>query len=624
MTAAQSLRELWRRVDADGERRAQVLTVLFGDRRGLALFLGSLAFLFTITRLGVFITDTNTIANAFVALTEGHLPVERVVYGPTIESPGMSRIGGDWYGRNYGQLVFSLPAYALITAISAVADLQIAIAAAWSLLLLALALQVGRCLDRDVLFSVVGAVSALVLFVGNIAFATPVDPVLRHMLALQFTSMLAGAAIAVVVYRLVATLTTARRGLVTGGLILLATPIGFWSPIPKRHVFTTLFVVIAIYALVRSRTARTDRRRFFHAGGYGAAGLLAWVHAPEGLVLFVSLLVIDVITQPAVNRQYLGTVAAGFTVSLVPMLVTNLLVVGDPFVPPRLLRSGDVIRSIAEPAGVAMAGFHTDLLEKVLSVAMVFGNLLLGGVSTIVEHPEQVYHTFVRSGYVAASSWVEEEAINLSIAESAPLVAGILAIPAVALTRARRSGLSLPEGRPTGPKATAGVFLAVFGLLLTLVYIERLPLHAQVTVRYLLPLFALGTLATMLFTPVGRATTTHTGTFLWALTAGVLLGGQVLLVVVVQLDLAVGEAFQFHALLGLATAGGVLLWTVAATLTERFDRVGAALVGVAAATVVVFSLFVVTAYSGEIGRYPVGGQQALPLLRVVADMVATV
>lgn len=621
-----------------GTANERVIATVFGDRRGVALFLGSLCALALFTRLGIFITDTYTVANAFVALTEGHLAVDTPFYGTNLDTPGMQLIDGAHYGRNYGQLVASLPAYALLQALSVVTDLRIAFVALWSLLLLAFALQLGHLLDQRPAFAVGGSVAALALFVGNIAVATPFDRSLTHVVALQLTALVAGALLAVVVYRLVAHLRTPRAGVLAGVIVVLATPIGFWAPIPKRHVFTTLLVLTAIYALLRSRAAEHPQQsRRLHGSAYAMAGLLAWIHSPEALVLFASLVAADALAIGRFDRRRVATVAGVFALSLLPFVVTNLLVSGSPFRPPRLpaepasigvvplVLSAGVVPWLASVASTGQSVLAVPVLSDVASAAGFFVDLVADGVDTFVSNPDQVYHTFVRSGFVRhGPGQGTDQAINLTVLESAPILAALVALPAVAVARLRSHPRLPSADRLAGPTGAVGVSIAVFSLLLTLVYIERLPLYAQVSVRYLAPLYAIGVVGIVLATPAGRAITAHLRTFVWSFCATVLLGSQGLLVVVVRLDFALGEAFQFHALLGLAVGGALALWTLSSVATDRFDRFGAVLLGLTAGAGAIFSLFVVVAYAGDIGRYPAGGEQFLPLFRVISDLVSTV
>ena len=616
--------------------------LVVGDQRGLALFLGSLCYIALLTRVGIFITDTYTTANAFVALTEGHLSIERAIFGPSLDTPGMHVVDGQLYGRNYGQLVLSLPAYWLLEGASVVADLRIALVAVWSLALLWFSIVLGRILDHRRAFALSGCVLALVLFLANVAVATPVPEAIVPVLAMQLTSILAGALVAVFAYRLVGYLATPRAGVVAGVLVVLGTPIGFWAPIPKRHVFTTLCVLLALFAFAKSRDPETPRRNLVHGGAYAAVALLAWIHAPEALVLLVTLVVADLASSPATRFRALPVVGGVFVLALVPFFLTNFLIAGNPFVPPRLLRSFDIAdagSSVVDPGGAdgdptadpgsggsgagggSIVESLVGLFDAIVTAGTTFVRLLVGGVETATERTSDLYRTFVRSGYVVARDGASEEAINLSILESAPVLGSAVAVPLAAVNRLRAN---FDPRRLRDPRPATALAVVVFTALFTLLYVERLPLHAQVTVRYLIPLYPVSVVGLVLLTPIERVCRKETWTVAWTVAGGVLIGGQVVAAFVLSQGLALGEAFQFHALVGLGLAGVLAVGATATPYTDRFDRVVAGAIGLATAGTVVFSLLVVTAYATGLGRYPVDGGQLLPILRVLADLLSAV
>lgn len=630
--------------------------IVFGDLRGLALFLGALCYIAVLTRVGIFINDTYTTANAFVALTEGRLWVAEPFYGQSLDTPGMKVVDGRAYGRNYGQLALSLPAYWLLRGLDLVADLRIALAGAWSLLLLALSLVVGRLLDQRRAFALGGSGLALVLFIANVAVATPIPDRIVPMLAMQLTSILAGALLVVLTYRLVALVVARRAGIVAGVLVVFATPIPLWAPIPKRHVFTTMLVVLGLFAFAKSRDPETDRRYLVHSSAYAAAGLLAWIHAPEALVLFTAILLADLVTSPPARYRAIPTVAAVFLVSLLPFFLTNSLIAGNPIVPTRLLRSAEAVdigtgtgggsggsgggggggpptsdpssgngTTPVEPGDSGGPGPLTilrGLLDGVIAAFSVFVGLLGEGIDTIRNRTGQLYRTFVRSGYVSPHTPASDQPINLAVVESAPVLGALVALPAAAL-----ASWSRPESvfdRLRRPAPATALALGLFAALFTVMYARRLPVHAQLTVRYLLPLYVVSVVAIAWLLPIERACREHTRTLAWSLAGGILLGGQVLVVLVHQFGLALGEAFQFHALLGLGLAIALGASTLVAVFTERLDRIVAVLLGFTAAATAVFSLLIVTAYASGLGKYPVDGGQLLPIVRMLGDLVGAV
>jgi hypothetical protein len=635
--------------------RARTLSVVFGDRRGLALFLASACALFLFTRVGIFITDTFTTANAFAALTEGSLAVSEPLYGDSLESPGMSLVDGNYYGRNYGQLVFSLPAYALLRGLALVADLRIALVAGWSLGLLALSLVVGRVLDRRWICALLGSSFTLALFLLNVAVATPIPGRIVPVLALQLTSVAAGAFLAVVAYRLVAFLATPRVGVVAGLLVVFATPVGFWAPIPKRHVFTSLLALLAFFAFAKSRDDAQPHRKYYHAGAYATSGLLAWTHAPEAMALFVALVVADVVTSPLSRARALPVIVGGFLLSLLPFVVTNLLVTGGPLKPPRFIgtvegldagsgsgSSGGGAGGGGDPgggsggSGTGTAGdgqwlpFKIPFFAKSIAIVQAFAWQVESGLNVAWYQTERFTQTFVRSGYVISHSRAVGEAVNLSVLESAPVLGGIVspAVGGVAAkvtgTRERQLSTDSIATALRRPAPATGLALGLHVLLISAMSLPKLPLHAQITVRYLLPAYVAGVILLVLSPPVRRALDEHARTFGWALAGGALIGSQLLVVALVRMRPGLGEAFQFHAAIGLVLALAVAVGTLLAVLTDHGDKVLAAVLGIATASTAVFTFLIVTGYASSIGTYPNGGDQLLPVVRVLADILSLV
>lgn len=597
--------------------RDRLVAVVFGDRVGLALFLVALAVYALYWRVGFFITDNWTVANTLVAVADGHLYVERAHYGPTLASPGMHVVDGRLYGRNYGHVVAALPALWALRAVAAVADPRIALAAGWSLLLLGTATVAGRALDRERPAVLAGSVLAVVAFLANVAVATPLDPRWFALMALQVTTMVAAALVGVVCYRLLARMHARRVGLAAGVAVALSTPVGFWATVPKRHAVTALLTVCVLYSLYRAREAGSTRHR---ALAYVWVGLAAWVHAPEALVLLVALVPVDLATAEDDDPRTLAAVAAAFALSLVPFLATNWLVVGNPVEPPRLwtpydggettgggIEAGDDggLGSDRDGGPGDSGGTAPSLpapLVSVLGKFLLLWHLLTEGFVVAAARPERLLSTFVRSGYIPGVAADDGgQAISLTVLESAPLVGTALATPLVAARRWSRSYLSTP-------RTAADLFALVAGVLFTVVYLPRLPLHAQVTVRYLLPVFPLLAYAGARLPSVRRVVRERWRGVAWTYAATVLVGGQLLFAGFVLTDAALGEAMQAHALLGLGLALAVGAWAVAAATGRDHDRVGALVLGLAAGEGTVFVLL-----SG-LYHFAYAGEFALPLV----------
>ena len=600
--------------------------LVFGDRRGLFVCLLAALAATAGWRTVVTITDSYTVVNGLVALSEGRVAVTEATFGSSLETPGMVRAQGVAVARNYAHIVLSLPALWLLQAIDAVADLSVALVGGWSLLLFATVATAGDILDRGRIARLLGSLLALVAFAAGVVLATPLDQPHLSLLAMQTTTVAAAGLSATLLYRLVTLLHGQRAGLAAGVALAVASPAVLWATIPKRHVLTAAFALATCYWLARSRTALEPSARRFHALAYVPVGLTAWLNAAEGLILLAALLVADLATTPRLDRRRLALVAGAFACSLLPLLATNLLVSGDPLVVPRMLppyesSGGGDIRftggdsggsgggggsssgssgggtgggsggggggnSSAGGAGGDSGGFSLAPFVEPLAAAIarlgVFVGFLTDGVRAAVTTPTRVYHTILRSGYVATEArGATGLAINLSLLESLPIAGALAALPVVAVRRARSrdwSGLRTSLATPT---RTADAFALVYALLLALTYISRLPLHATLTVRYVYPLFPLALYAVARL-PAARAVVRDHGTLLaFVYTAGVAIGGQLTVLVVALAGYTASETLQAYALLALALAAVLAGWSVAAALGRRSDRAGAVLFGLA-------------------------------------------
>lgn len=87
-------------VDAD-EVGETALRVLFGDHHGATLFAVALVWFGLVWRFGFLSNDQYTVANTLVAVADGHLHLDRAVYGPASgATPGTHVVDGRVYGRH--------------------------------------------------------------------------------------------------------------------------------------------------------------------------------------------------------------------------------------------------------------------------------------------------------------------------------------------------------------------------------------------------------------------------------------------------------------------------------------------------------------------------------------------
>jgi hypothetical protein len=626
--------------------------VVVGDRYGAIVLLAAVATYLLCWRVGVLITDTYTVANTLVAVADGQLSVDRAVYGPGLRTPGMGLRDGQFYGRNYGQVMLALPVLAALEAVAAVASLRVALAALWGLSIVGLARLVGREVGRPALGAYAGSGLAVVAFAAAVHGATPIEPAERYLVALQLQTMGAAALVGVFVYRLLTRAYGGTVGVAAGLATALATPVGVWAQFPKRHVLVTLCAVATAYLLYRSREAGGVDTRY-RALAYVPVGVAAWVSAAEGAVLLVALLVVDV---PTGGRDGRSIAAAGATavVAALPMIVTNYLVTGNAGEPPRTLSaggsgslaergstatraarpnevrprneraakprtdggessaaSGDSGGGSADPTATGDTG-GSETLDAFVGGAEFLFELLWRGLRALIREPETLFVTFVRGGYVAGVAERDAgEAIRLTVLEAMPLAAGLVAVPVVAARLDLRERAAAFRRRPwPRPSAlrTVDAFAVVYTVALLLVYLPRLPVHASLTVRYLLACYPLAVYGLARLPSVRRVLRERTRLCAATVASALLVGGQLLVLYQWAIDATMGEAVQTHALVGLATAGLLAAWAVADGLGWRRDRLGAVALGLAAAAGAAFVLL------AGLWHFAFVGPRAFPLV----------
>jgi len=595
----------------------------FGDRVGLVLFLGSLCFVTLYWRTGLLITDNATLEATLGALAEGRVWIEPAT-GDYLSSPGTGVRDGFVYGRNYGQLALSLPALWGLQALAAVADLHVGLAAVWHLLALAFAVHLGRVLGRRREAAIGGSALVLASFLANVALASQFASVSLPLLALQATAAVAAGFVAVFLYRVVALKQTRRVGVLAGAGAAVAMPVGFWAVVPKRHAFTALACVTLLYLFARSRedpglaVPRLGTVPAYRAGAYAVVGLLTWIHAAEGLFVFLALVAVDVPTAPSNDARTLAVVGAVFVLSLVPTIVTNALVSGDPFRPPRTVYGSGLTapaqgEAPAEPGGSAGGGLLAPLFDTVFAVVPIdwllfqTTGLVRRGLAGLAQ-PADVYRTFVHSSVAGIDQDARFLGVNLAVLEAAPVLG---AVGAVVLNAAPSRARQLY--RRVDATDTLALLLAVAFVLL---YISRLPLNTMITVRYLLPVYPLGAYLLARSALVNHLIDTHLPAILWSYAGGVLVGGQLLFVVIVVGQYAVAEAARLHAALGLALGGVLAVSCVLAALDERFELPAALALGLAGAAGTVFLLL-----SG-VHYFSFAGEFVLPVVGAVSDTLA--
>lgn len=623
--------------------------------------------------------------------------------------PGLHVVDGRLYARNYGQIVAALPLYYGLEVLAAVTRLELLLAGSWSLLFLGTCRQVGAVLDRRRTFTLAGSVLAVGTFGASLSMARPLDPDLTGIVALQALSVLSVSVLALALYRSCTSVGDGSRRLgVAAGLgAVLVTPLWSWAAVPKRHVIIAAAVATLLFWFATSRSSgrrvqlplaepigggalfgRVEKALLVRTMAYALVALVAWVHAFEGVVLLAAFAVADLATVSTTSRRALLAVVVGLSVGLAPVLATNIATSGNPAEPPRLTESyspggdielgpGGTVQSPegtgssgddrsgggetdSEPGtdgggGEAGSGTGTDdggglavgaLADRIRSSSVV------GYAERVIREtndaPSRLYHTYVRSGRIGEHVRYDvnqQEAIELTLAESLPLVGGLFGVLLGWVgCRVRPSRTGRRDSRSDGGTAdtadrhlskigsrvrglprrirsadpavqTDGFAVLVLAGYATL-YFPLLPLHTQITVRYILPSIPVLVYLVARRSVVGRSVEAEPRALVVSYAVVSLVGLTGTVAVFPVLDLAVGEAMQLHALVNLGVCSLLLIATATARAGFIDDtRVTAAVLGVTGAATTVLVVRMQLVYF-EYGTY------AVPVVRELADLLA--
>lgn len=599
--------------DSGGVGTGRVLPVLFGDRRGLALFLAAIVVLGLFWRVGFFIADSVAIANTLFNVAAGTLEVRESPFSLTVGTqPGLHIVDGKLYGRNYGQVLVATPILLVLRGLAAIAEPRLIILGGWSLAGLGLGRVLGDILDADRLRYATSGVVAIVFGIGVLA-GTALPSGDLPIVALQFVTLLAVGVTSVAVYRVLGLFHGRQVGTAGGVGVLLAAPLSFWATVPKRHTITAAAIAVSIYWFAQSRTPG-PRSTVARAGVYVILGLFATVHAFEAAVLVAVLVPIDLLTAPQNDHRTLAAVGVAFTLSLLPLAVINALVSGNPLKPPRLLEPVDV--GVDPPAfggdpgggGGSGSGGGTGsgrgplatvlaLGEDVLRIPRYLLDSAIAGAGTLTE-PGRLWHVFVRSGHIPGVEYAKTsyETVELTVLESFPLLGALAWLPIAGVRRVRHRATT--TGAASATDLLVGAWIVVF----VLVYLPLLPLHSQITARYLTPLAPLGIYAVARLEPIRSVIETAPRALWIGFVAATTLLSLGLVLVIRVLDLAVGEAVQLHGLLGLLAGTSLALAT--ATWSGHRNRravlLGLVVAGGLAASFLVLSAFVYFRYGASL------------------------
>jgi hypothetical protein len=353
---------------------------------------------------------------------------------------------------------------------------------------------------------------------------------------------------------------------------------------------------------------------------------------------------VDIATAEENGVRELGTVAVVGLLSCVPLFVTNFFISGSPVQSPLLYRlsirldtlqlwpavegielfggeSGGTSETPSETGGssggfsiASLIGRITGAVSVVVEPFAVFGSIVLAGVGRLLD-PEKFITVFIRGGYIESIANRDSENIRLAVLEAAPLLAVLAAAPV-------HIGHWLGNRRRLTPQVATDLFVAAYVVLYTLAYGWRLPIHASVTARYLMPLYP-ALVYGMFRLPAVRRLLSEWKLLVGSAVGTAVVGLELYVLATLVFEYRVGEAAQLLAWGALVVAVPLAVWSVWASLDEESSTVsdqrrwqlGAVVAGLAigwgAMSMLAFRLFLL----------PYGESVMLPVVQRLLEFV---
>jgi len=369
---------------------------VFSDDTSTLFFFASLAFCLALWNLNIFINDEVTLAAQLINLGHGVLSLETT---PTRLYEGLSfgasgpMLAFTYQGHVYAfythaLAVFAAPFYAFLYIISATVGIRLFFASLWSFSIFMVSWLLGRRWGKPRLGRDLGALVALGLLIINIYVATKLPPLVFDqwgaLMAIQLFNILATSAIVLF------SLSIFRRYFANGRIaafgaayILVATPVTFWAVSAKDHTASVLLIVASIWSLYMYLLDGKTRYRYL---SYILVGISFWVRVFDAIPLLIAIVLTDLLTSEG-RIKALITAAVSVTLGMVPYLINNFLLFGNPFLSPVYLSAH---QEIAQQTSSAAASTSSALFATIQRLPTLFFSTW--DVQSSANWPQHLYH----------------------------------------------------------------------------------------------------------------------------------------------------------------------------------------------------------------------------------------
>jgi 4-amino-4-deoxy-L-arabinose transferase-like glycosyltransferase len=309
--------------------RSKLLSIqrsINSNRIPLLIFFSSLFLYLSFAGTRLFFSDEGIILDQFYNLIHGSLAL-KIAKINTLKGVLIS-VGNNIYGVfSYSLLILSLPVFFLLSSIEYVYGAHLFFVQIWAISggIIIYLLTGNRGFKYR---SGYAWVTYLLLIFSNYYFFKPIYfPKWGELLSIEFTNILIGSLIAVMVYELFKNNFSQKIGIFASLFVIFATPLSFYAITLKHHSLTVLLTLLSFYFFYKYFEKKENKFIYL---AYISAALCVWTRILDGTVLFSSLLFMEIFILKRKVQDLKSTLAI-FLMALLPFLIFNYMILGTPF-----------------------------------------------------------------------------------------------------------------------------------------------------------------------------------------------------------------------------------------------------------------------------------------------------
>lgn len=309
-----------------GTKREKIIKFLESNQISLLLFFISM-FLFTSfagTRL--FLSDEGIVLDQFYNLINGSLALK--IAKINVNNGIFMTIGNNLYGKfSYSLPILSLPTYYILKLIDSFFGAHLFLLQLWAVSGGLVIFLIGKI--RNIKYATAGGIVAyFILLTSNLYFFKPIYfPMWGELLSIEFTNIMISSFLILIIYLFFKNFFSNKIALFVSFFIIFATPIPFYAITLKHHALTLLLTLLSFYFFYISYEKKDNKFIYL---AYISAGLCIWTRILDGSVLLASLLLTDFLIFRR-SIKYISSISIVIILSLLPFLIFNYLLLGNPF-----------------------------------------------------------------------------------------------------------------------------------------------------------------------------------------------------------------------------------------------------------------------------------------------------